>query len=216
MVFSSLVFLSLFLPSLVLLYFIAPRRFRNILLLAASIFFYAWGDAAFLWVLAVSVLCNYIGALVVSMHCVSSRRVLKGFAFAFFLVTDFSLLFHYKYSYFFFSNISTALGMDYVGQELVLPLGISFYTFQGVSYLVDVYRGVAAAERSLPRFALYISFFPQLVAKRLVQWCCLGSPSYSRRLYQRPCQPSPYHHFPLERRQDLHHQQGHRQDDFQS
>lgn len=170
MVFSSLVFLSIFLPSLVLLYFIAPRRFRNILLLAASIFFYAWGDAAFLWVLAVSVLCNYIGALAVSMRYISSRRVLKGFALAFFLVADFSLLFHYKYSYFFFSNVSTALGMDYVGQSLVLPLGISFYTFQGVSYLVDVYRGVAAAERSLPRFALYISFFPQLVAGPIVKY----------------------------------------------
>ena len=170
MVFSSFVFVSAFLPLLVVVYYLAPRTCRNFLLLAASVFFYAWGDAAFLWIIAVSVLCNYLGALALSSHCVSARGIPRWFVLTLFLLADFSLLFYYKYSYFVFRNVSAALGTDYIGKSLVLPLGISFYTFQGVSYLVDVYRGVSAVERSLPRFALYIAFFPQLVAGPIVKY----------------------------------------------
>lgn len=169
MVFSSIGFLFFFLPALLVLYYIVPRRFRelrNFVLLGFSLFFYAYGGPRFLLLMLISIIINYICGLFVSKeHGERTRRFFLVAA----VVLGLGLLGWFKYARFFAETIN-ALGTALPVPEITLPIGISFFTFHGLSYIADVYRGTAKPMRNPLRVALYISLFPQLVAGPIVRY----------------------------------------------
>ena len=169
MLFSSFVFISVFLPSVLLCYYAAPRRARNFVLLVASMVFYAWGDFNYLGIMLGMVIVNYFGALILekmSGSCAAARKTVL----AAFVLADLSVLFYFKYFNFVMDNLAAVSGIEWTMLRVVMPLGISFYTFQALSYLVDVYRGEIPAQRDLPTLALFISYFPQLVAGPILKY----------------------------------------------
>ena len=166
MLFSSNLFLFLFLPAVLACYYLLTRRLRNAFLLLASLVFYAWGTGDFVIKMVASILFNYVMALVLDRLKPSPLRKIT------LLVTvagNLSLLFVYKYLDFFITNINL-LGFHLPLQHIILPLGISFFTFQAMSYSLDVYMGKAAAQRNPLHVALYVAFFPQLVAGPIVRY----------------------------------------------
>ena len=167
MIFSSLFFLSVFLPATILLYYLCPSGKRNYVLLLASVVFYAWGDARFLWVILLSILINYTGALALSQLEKTAHRKL---VLSLFIVLDLTPLLYFKYFNFVLDNLNDCFGFDFTIRKILLPLGISFYTFQGLSYLVDVYRKNVAAQRNPFKISLYIILFPQLIAGPILKY----------------------------------------------
>ena len=169
MVFSSILFLLFFLPALFLLYFCIPKRFRavrNLVLLAFSLLFYACGGTDYLPILLSSIIVNYLcGLLTAQERPTALRRIGLWAAVAFGL----GMLAWFKYAGFFVSNLRT-LGLDIAVPQIVLPIGISFFTFQGLSYVIDVYRSHAACQRNPFYVALYVALFPQLVAGPIVRY----------------------------------------------
>ena len=169
MVFSSLLFLIFFLPALCLCYFCLPARFRaarNVVLLAFSLFFYACGGTDYLFILLSSVLVNYLCGLLADTKRRKAVRLAGLWAAAVFGI---GLLGWFKYAGFFARNLN-ALGAGLAAPQIVLPIGISFFTFQGLSYVIDVYRGNARCQRNPVYVALYIALFPQLVAGPIVRY----------------------------------------------
>lgn len=165
MLFNSIEFL-LFLPLVVVCYFATPHRYRWLLLLAASYYFYAAWKAEYLVLIVFSTLVDYWAARQMQRRSDQSAR--RPFLILS-LISNLGLLFFFKYANFFGSSVETALERfnifaDVPAFQFLLPVGISFYTFQTLSYSIDVYRGNVEAEKHLGRFALYVSFFPQLVA----------------------------------------------------
>ena len=168
MVFSSLTFLLLFFPIVLFFYFLVDGlRWKNGVLLIFSLLFYAWGEPV--WVLAMigSTLINYICALVISQ---SRNGIMRKIALTIGVVASVAMLFYFKYAAFLFNSFSGIFGAGVTLPVLELPIGISFYTFQILTYTVDVYRGKAPCMRSFPRLMLYISCFPQLIAGPIVQY----------------------------------------------
>ena len=154
MVFSSLVFIWLFLPVVLTLYFISQEKYRNLLLLVASLFFYAWGEPIYVFVMILSIITNYICGLKIG----SANR--KKLVLTIGVIINLSLLGVFKYSGFVIENINTLTGLNIAIKPLSLPIGISFYTFQSISYLVDIYRGVCEPQKNIIKMGLFISFFP--------------------------------------------------------
>ncbi|HHV98804.1 MAG TPA: MBOAT family protein [Clostridiaceae bacterium] len=168
MVFSSLFFLCVFLPVTLILYFaVNNRNVRNWILIAASVFFYAWGEPVWVTVLLFSTFLDYYCAL----QAEKNRGDWRGKAAVAFAVTaNLFILGFFKYSGFIADNINALLGTSIRVPGLNLPIGISFYTFQLISYVVDVYRGESEAQKSPFKLLLYISLFPQLVAGPIVRY----------------------------------------------
>src|SRR5262245_44390483 len=176
MVFSSPVFLFLFLPAVLALYFASPRTARNLLLLLASLLFYAWGETWMVLVMILSIGANWAfgrsldRALKDPAPRLSPRRLIT-LAVAF----NIGLLTFFKYTNWLWDNLSVLL-VDFGADPLPaiphikLPIGISFFTFHALSYVIDVYRGVVVAQKSGIEFAMYISLFPQLVAGPIVRY----------------------------------------------
>lgn len=173
MVFSSLVFLFVFLPLLLVIYYGAAARFRNAVALVGSYLFYAWGEPVFVFVLFLSSLVDYgLSRLMPEDDGKeSSKRKLVLSASIFFNV---GVLFFFKYANFAvaqFSDLFISFGRSPIHWEhIALPIGISFFTFQKLSYMVDVYRGVVAPARSFSTFALYVALFPQLIAGPIIRY----------------------------------------------
>lgn len=169
MVFSSISFLFVFLPTFLLCYFIIPQRFRgarNLILLAFSLFFYAYSGVRFLLLMLVSIILNYCcGLLVDAKHTPIVRKT--GMILA--VISGLGLLGWFKYAGFAAENL-TLLGIHVAIPDIVLPIGISFFTFQGLSYVIDVYRDDAPVQKNPFSVALYISMFPQLVAGPIVRY----------------------------------------------
>ena len=170
MVFISMAFIFWFLPIFLLIYYLAPSRWKNAVLLAGSLWFYAYGETVYVFLMIASILVNYFFSLQMRRRTIRARQVLFFFA----LVYDFGMLFFFKYINFFIGNLNylfTYLGLGNL-QEVgcTLPLGISFYTFQIVSYVADVYLGKIKAEKSLIRLGTYICMFPQLIAGPIVSY----------------------------------------------
>lgn len=166
MLFSSITFLYYFLPLTVFLYFIAPRRLKNPVLLLAGMVFYGWGEPKYIWLLACSIVSGYVSGLLVEKY--REKRAGKIFCIIS-IAVSLSFLLYFKYVDFFLANFSAVTGMKLSLLRPALPVGISFYTFQLISYTVDVYRG-AGAQRNMVRLAVYISLFPQLVAGPIVRY----------------------------------------------
>lgn len=168
MVFSSQIFIFIFLPFTLLFYYLSPRFIRNYLLLLASIFFYAWGGVNYVPILLISILINYIFGILISN---SAKKTTLSKVFLFLGITlNLSILFYYKYYNFTISNLNNILNTDFLLKQIVMPIGISFFTFQGMSYIVDIYRGIAVVNKNPFSVALYISLFPQLVAGPIVKY----------------------------------------------
>ena len=171
MVFSSSVFLFIFLPVVLTVYFLVPARARNVFLLIASLFFYAWGEGFYVLIMLASIAFNYVFGLLLDHHRESARRrIILWVAVS----VNLLILGCFKYANFFVDNLNTLLGQLDVGAVALdpvhLPIGISFFTFQAISYVVDVYRGTASAQKNPINSALYISLFPQLIAGPIVRY----------------------------------------------
>lgn len=168
MVFSSLVFLLGFLPSLMLIYYLIPRRFRwlrNLVLLGYSLGFYWWGANKLVALMVVSIVINYVGGLLAGQNRKGVARL--GVLFA--SVAGLGLLAWFKYAGFLAQTIND-LGFLIPIPQVTLPIGISFFTFQGLSYVIDVYRGDAPIQKNPLNVALYVALFPQLVAGPIVRY----------------------------------------------
>lgn len=171
MVFSSLIFLYQFFPLVLLLYFVIPGRFRtarNLVLLLFSLLFYSWGEPKAIWLMIGSILLNYVHGWFVQRFCDRGERKKARAVVISAVVLNLLLLGIFKYANFFLQNISAVLGREAPLLSIALPIGISFYTFQSLSYAVDIYRGEARSQKNIVAFGMYVTFFPQLIAGPIV------------------------------------------------
>mgnify|MGYP002429183930 CR=1 FL=1 len=175
MLFSSLPFLFYFLPCALGLYFLAPRRLKNAALLLCSLVFYAWGEPRFVLFMAAAILQGYAAARLMERYPARRRLLLTLSA-----VLSLGLLGYCKYADFLISGFNAVTGLSVPLLRITLPIGISFYTFQILSYVIDVYRGDAPAQRSLIDLAAYIAMFPQLVAGPIVRYTDVAPQLQSR------------------------------------
>ncbi|CEK38001.1 MBOAT family O-acyltransferase [Paraclostridium sordellii] len=167
MVFSSLVFLFVFLPGIIFLYYISKDNYKNYLILAASLFFYAWGEPIYIVIMLISIVVNFIfGTKVCKDNDKNNRNIWLFMSIMF----NISMLGIFKYTGFFIENINRVFKNNITNPGIALPLGISFFTFQAMSYVIDVYRDDAKVQKNLLHLALYISLFPQLVAGPIVRY----------------------------------------------
>lgn len=165
MLFSSMTFIFLFLPIISVLYWLSGREYKNYILLFASILFYAWGEPKYLMIMLMTIIINYVGALLIDKYKKYKKLILIGT-----ILSDLSFLFYFKYFNFVMTNINIAFGADIPFLDVIMPIGISFYTFQALSYVIDVYRGEVAVQRRLDKIALYICLFPQLIAGPIIKY----------------------------------------------
>jgi len=168
MVFSSLFFLFVFLPLVLALYYLVPRRCRNLILFISSLIFYAWGEPVYILLMLFSAAVNYTLGLLISRDKEKKKHARPALFFSIFI--NAGLLCFFKYSDFLLQILNSVLGTSLAGPGLPLPIGISFYTFQALSYIVDVYRGDTPPQRNFIAFGTYISLFPQLIAGPIVRY----------------------------------------------
>lgn len=167
MLFSSITYLYYFLPAVLLLYFLVPGKGKNLVLLLCSLFFYAWGEPKYVLLMIASIVLFFYYGLAIS-KC--SREKWKKTWLLIAVLTAILELGVFKYADFFLGSINGLLGTDLPLLKLALPIGISFYTFQCLSYVVDVYRGSAEVQRNILSFGTYVSMFPQLIAGPIVRY----------------------------------------------
>ena len=167
MLFSSTIFLFCFLPTVALLYWMAKKPLQQYVLLFGSLLFYAWGEPKNLAVMLLICLGSYISALAVQEI---KNDICRRAAVFFAVILDLGILGYYKYANFFIENINEGFHAGLPLMHVIMPIGISFFTFQAMSYVIDVYRGVVQAQRSFQKLVLYISFFPQLIAGPIVKY----------------------------------------------
>ena len=166
MLFSSIPFLYYFLPLVLAVYFLTPARFRNAVLLLASLIFYAWGEPKYVLLMLASILSGYgFGLLQERYRGQKGAKLFCGLSVA----VSLSFLLYFKYADFFLENFNAATGLGVPLLRIALPIGISFYTFQIISYTVDVYRG-EPAQKNLIHLATYVAMFPQLIAGPIVRY----------------------------------------------
>ena len=168
MVFSSLFFLFVFLPAVLLLYYITPRQYRNFVLFISSLFFYAWGEPVYILLMLFSTAANYTLGLLLGRCREKNSNARPVLIVSIFI--NIGLLCFFKYFDFLLQTINSLLGTSLASPDLALPLGISFYTFQAISYIIDVYRGAVPAQRNFIVFGTYIALFPQLIAGPIVRY----------------------------------------------
>lgn len=165
MLFSSMTFMYLFLPIVCMLYFITKKSLHNPILLVASLIFYAWGEPRNLAVMLVTILINYFGAILIDKYPEKKKMTL------FVSITgNLSLLFYFKYFNFLIDSINHILRSDFTMINVIMPIGISFYTFHAISYLIDVYRGEARVQKNIYKLLLYICLFTQLIAGPIIKY----------------------------------------------
>lgn len=164
MLFSSIIFLSIFLPSLIILYFSVKKSFRNYILLIYSLIFYAWGEPRYLSVMLCIILINYLAAILIDKN--KNRKII--------LICDILLnlfvLIYFKYFNFIVININKVLKNPLPKLNIIMPIGISFFIFQAISYVFDVYKNEVPVQKNIYKLTLYISFFPQLIAGPIVKY----------------------------------------------
>lgn len=178
MLFSSIVFLFTFLPAVMILYYLLPVRFRNVILLLASLVFYAWGEPVYLFLMLLSILFNYFSGLDIARNLQDKRAAKRSLVFN--LIINLAVLGFFKYEGFVLDTLNGILPVHISYHALPLPIGISFYTFQILSYIIDVYRGNVKVQTNLPNFALYVTMFPQLIAGPIVQYADIDEQLASR------------------------------------
>lgn len=168
MLFSSMTFLFVFLPVTLAVYYLAPAQMRNLVMLAASLFFYAWGEPVYIILMLLSILMNYYCGLDIDGKRNSPQLARRSLIFA--VAANVLVLGFFKYYGLIMETVNGTLPVDIPYRVLPLPIGISFYTFQALSYIVDVYRGEARAQKKFTWFASYICMFPQLIAGPIIRY----------------------------------------------
>lgn len=167
MLFSSILFLYYFLPIVMLLYFAVPKCLKNGVLLLASLVFYAWGEPKYVILMIASIVIGYVsGLLIEAFHNPKWKKVCLVLS----LTVCLGLLAYFKYAEFFLENFAAITGITVSISKIALPIGISFYMFQILSYIVDVYRGETAAQKNIVHLAAYVAMFPQLIAGPIVRY----------------------------------------------
>lgn len=165
MLFSSMTFIYMFLPILCLIYFLSKKEFHNTILLIASLIFYAWGEPKYLAIMLLTIIINYYGAIFIEKYPKYKKQILT-----LTIITNLGFLIYFKYFNFIFETINNVLNAHIDLLEIIMPLGISFYTFQSISYIVDVYRNETKAQKDIYKLALFICLFPQLIAGPIVKY----------------------------------------------
>ncbi len=168
MVFSSLVMIYVFLPIVLLVYFLSPNRFKNFIILVAGLIFYAWGEPVYIWVMIVSSLVDYMAGLFINKY--DDNPKIRKLALIISMMVDLGFLVVFKYSGFFVNNINSLLNLNIPVPDLPLPIGISFYTFQSMSYTIDLYWRKIKVQKNFLDYLAYVSLFPQLVAGPIVRY----------------------------------------------
>jgi alginate O-acetyltransferase complex protein AlgI len=168
MVFSSLFFLFVFLPVVLILYYISPKFLRNIVILASGLVFYAWGEPIYVIVMMISIFIDYFAGRMI--HRFDSIIVVKRLALITSLVMNLSLLGVFKYSGFIVENLNNLFGTSFFDPNLPLPIGISFFTFQSMSYTIDLYMKKIGVQKNFITFAAFVTLFPQIVAGPIVRY----------------------------------------------
>ena len=165
MLFTSISFLYYFLPALIIIYFIAPKKYKNIILLIASLLFYLYGEPKYVFLMIAEIIIAYIGAILIDKYKNQSKNILITTLFI-----HVFLLIIFKYTDFIIQTINDISNANIKLLNIALPIGISFYTFQIISYLIDVYNGKVKVQKNIINLATYVSLFPQLVAGPIVRY----------------------------------------------
>lgn len=167
MVFSSLIFLFMFLPLALIIYYVSPKVLRNCILFIVSLIFYAWGEPVYIVIMIFSTIFDYVNGVLIDKY-----RDRKGITKAIFInsiIINLGILGFFKYYGFVVDNINTIFNLNLPVETLPLPVGISFYTFQTMSYVIDVYLGKVQAQKNIISFGTYVTMFPQLVAGPIIK-----------------------------------------------
>lgn len=167
MLFSSIPFLYYFLPSVLILYFLAPKKLKNTVLLISSLVFYGWGEPKYVIMMVASIIIGFVSGLLIEA---TNKKSKKKLIITINIIINLGFLGFFKYSNFFIENFNSVTGLSLNLLNVALPIGISFYTFQILSYAVDVYRGTVKAQKNLINLATYITMFPQLIAGPIVRY----------------------------------------------
>ena len=168
MVFSSTIFLCIYLPLVLLGYYICPKKGRNLFLLIVSLAFYAWGEPKYVFLMIFSILVNYVFGRLMDKNRGNGKRLKLMLVLS--VVIDLGLLGFFKYTDFIISNVNAIFSTGFDLLNIALPIGISFYTFQAMSYTIDVYRDDVKVQKNLIDFGMYITMFPQLIAGPIVRY----------------------------------------------
>lgn len=170
MIFSSIFFIFAFLPAVLIVYYLVPFRFKNLLLLLSSLVFYAWGEPVYVILMLLSIGINFVSGMEIEVFRLAGEEKKAKYACICTVAANLFILGFYKYYGFLLENINAILPVDIPYKELALPIGISFYTFQTLSYVIDVYRGKVEAQHNFITFGAYVSMFPQLIAGPIVRY----------------------------------------------
>ncbi|MBR6681584.1 MAG: MBOAT family protein [Clostridia bacterium] len=168
MVFSSVTFLFYFLPILVILYYLAPKKFKNLVMIIGSFAFYAWGEIRFFPIMVALSIEDYICGRLMEKHRANIK--LRRLFLTISLLSNLGVLIFFKYTNFFVSNFTSLFGIEGVVTNIILPIGVSFNTFQSISYAIDVYRGTTSCEKSFYGYLTYTTLFPQIIAGPIVRY----------------------------------------------
>ncbi len=180
MVFSSILFLFRFLPIAFLIYYITPKKLKNLSLMVLSLIFYAWGEPKYLPIMFFSIILDYSCGM--GIRCFADNKALKKLFLLLSISGNLGMLLFFKYTDFFIGNINSLFGLSIPFLELTLPLGISFYTFQTMSYTIDVYRGKVEAEKNIINFGAFVVLFPQLIAGPIVKYSDISNELKNRKI----------------------------------
>jgi len=181
MIFSSTLFLFLFLPIVLGVHFLIAQKYRNLFILIASLFFYAWGEQVLVLLMMSSICVNYVTGNIIFEFQKKDKKIQSKIALIFGVAINLSVLAYYKYINFFIDTLSQiGLNINIDVSSVVLPIGISFFTFQSISYLIDVYRKTVEGQKSLINLGMYISLFPQLIAGPIVRYADISKEIKSR------------------------------------
>ncbi|MBR2069326.1 MAG: MBOAT family protein [Candidatus Gastranaerophilales bacterium] len=165
MLFSSMTFIYLFLPVVLVLYFVLKPKYRNYVLLLASIIFYAWGEPKYVVIMFLTILINYFGAILIDkFHKYKAPILITA------IICDLSFLIYFKYFNFIIDNFNSLFNGSIEPLNIIMPIGISFYTFQAMSYIIDVYRSEVKVQKNIYKLALFICLFPQLIAGPILKY----------------------------------------------
>lgn len=181
MVFSSLIFLFRFLPAMLLVYYICPRRLKNTALFLGSLIFYAWGEPVYVCLMLFSTVVDYIHGLLAERFVDRGQRGRARLVVASSVIINLALLGFFKYADFLMGIVNEVTGLSLAGLSLPLPVGISFYTFQTMSYTIDVYRKEAPAQHDILSFGCYVAMFPQLIAGPIIRFKTIAHQLRQRR-----------------------------------
>ncbi|MEE1010190.1 MAG: MBOAT family O-acyltransferase [Agathobacter sp.] len=182
MVFSSFVFLLVFLPLVLAIYYICPDKLRNLVLFIASLIFYAWGEPVYVLIMLFSTVFDYTnGRLIENFQNKKNDKMAKT-VLVIDLVGNLCILGFFKYTDFAIGTVNSIFGTGISLLHIALPIGISFYTFQTMSYTIDVYKGVVPAQKNILNFGTYVVLFPQLIAGPIVQYKTIGQELESRKV----------------------------------